>query len=60
MIVLTVLNHTEITINADYIEVITQTPDTTITLTTGRKVTVQESVDDIIDKIIEYKNRISK
>nr|WP_317358324.1 flagellar FlbD family protein [uncultured Tyzzerella sp.] len=55
MIVLTKLNDTEIVINCDYIEIMEETPDTTITLTTGRKIIVKEAVDDIIDKIITYK-----
>lgn len=55
MITLTKLNDVEIVINCDYIEVMQETPDTTITLTTGRKIIVKETVDDIIDKIITYK-----
>ncbi len=55
MIVLTKLNDVEIVINCDYIEIMQETPDTTITLTTGRKIIVKETVDDIIDKIITYK-----
>ena len=55
MIVLTKLNDVEIVINCDYIEIMQETPDTTITLTTGRKIIVKETVDDIIDKIITNK-----
>ena len=58
MIVLTKLNDTEIVINCDYIEIMQETPDTTITLTTGRKIIVKEAVDDIIDKIIKYKKSL--
>lgn len=59
MIVLTKLNDTEIVINCDYIEIMEETPDTTITLTTGRKIIVKEAVDDIIDKIITYKKGLN-
>ncbi|WP_250278424.1 flagellar FlbD family protein [[Clostridium] colinum] len=58
MIVLTKLNDVEIVINSDYIEVMQETPDTTITLTTGRKIIVKEAVDDIIEKIITYKKSL--
>ena len=58
MIALTKLNDVEIVINCDYIEIMQETPDTTITLTTERKIIVKEAVDDIIDKIITYKKRL--
>jgi len=55
MIGLTRLNDNTIYINSDLIECIEETPDTTITMTTGRKLIVKESVDDIIDLIISFK-----
>lgn len=58
MISITRLNDNEITINCDLIESIELTPDTTITMTTGRKFIARESIDDIIDKTIEYKRKI--
>ena len=58
MIVVTKLNDKELYINSDYIECIEATPDTTITMTTGRKIIVKESIDDIIDKIVDYKRKI--
>lgn len=58
MIVLTKLNDVEIVVNCDYIEIMQETPDTTITLTTGRKIIVKETVDDIIEKIILYKKSL--
>lgn len=58
MIVVTKLNDKSLYINCDYIESIEMTPDTTITMTTGRKIIVKESIDDIIDSIIEYKRKI--
>jgi len=61
MITVTKLNDREIIINDDYIECIEANPDTTITMTTGRKIIAKESIDDIIDKIIEYRQKcISK
>lgn len=58
MIKITKLNDKEFVINCDLIECMEATPDTTITMTTGRKIIAKESVDDVIDKILEYKKRI--
>jgi len=58
MIIVTRLNDKALFINSDYIECIESTPDTTITMTTGRKLIVKESIDDIIDEIVEYKRKI--
>lgn len=58
MIYVTKLNDDEIVINCDLIETIQALPDTTITLTTERKLIVKESVDKIIDKIIYYKKSL--
>ncbi len=59
MIELTRLNETVITINEDLIEVIEETPDTVITLTTGRKLIVKESRQDIKNLVKSYKREIS-
>ncbi len=58
MIKLRRLSDMEIIINSDLIELVEATPDTIITLTSGRKVVVLESVDEVIDKVIEYKRKI--
>ncbi len=52
------LNGTEITINSDLIEIIEATPDTTITFTTGKILIVTNSIDDIKNRIIEYKRKL--
>ena len=59
MIELTRLNETVITINEDLIEVIEETPDTVITLTTGRKLIVKESRQEIKNLVKSYKREIS-
>lgn len=51
------LNGKEFVINSDLIEFVEETPDTVITLTTGRKVVVQEPIDNIIDKVIAFKSK---
>lgn len=58
MIVVHRLNGTEIIINTDLVEIIEATPDTTITFTTGKILIVQDSINDIRNRIIEYKKRL--
>ena len=58
MIKITRLNNVEQIINCDLIEFIDSTPDTNITMTTGRKVIVRESVDEVTDRVVAYKRRI--
>ena len=48
----------EIVINAELIETIQATPDIIITLTTGKKILVEENIDEIIDKVISYRKNI--
>lgn len=60
MIRITKINDKEIIINCELIEVIEANPDTTITMTTGRKIIVKESVEDIVAKAVEFKKEIHK
>ena len=55
MIEITKLNGTRILINPDLIEIIESTPDTVISLTTGRKIIVKESRQEIKNLVILYK-----
>jgi flagellar protein FlbD len=55
MIALRRINGREFILNADLIESIESTPDTMITLTSGKKVIVLNKVDDIVRKSIKYK-----
>ncbi len=57
MIEVTRLKGAKMYINAEYIETVEATPDTVITLTTGKKYVVSESVYAIKDMIIEYKRK---
>jgi len=58
MIRVTRLNHEPFFVNADLIEFIEATPDTVLTLATGKKVVVCEKAEDIVAKIIAYKKQI--
>jgi flagellar protein FlbD len=60
MIALQRLNGEEFLINPHLIEVIEATPDTTITLTTGRKFIVKTPVAEVVAQIIKYRRAISE
>ena len=60
MIRLTRLNDTEFIINAEMIEFVEAIPDTIIILQSGKKVMVVEPVDEVVERIIEYKRRCSQ
>lgn len=60
MIEVTRLNNKELTINCDLIEFIEETPDTVLTFTTGTKLVVKESTEEIKRRILEYKRSILK
>ena len=55
MIALRRINGSEFVLNADLIETIESTPDTMVTLTSGKKIIVKNQVDDIVRKTIKYK-----
>ena len=55
MIEITKLNGDKIMINADLIEIVEETPDTVITLTTGRKIIVKESRQDVKNLVLSYR-----
>lgn len=47
-----------IVLNADWIQSVEETPDTVITLTTGFKLMVRDTVDEVVSKVKEYKKQI--
>jgi len=59
MIDVTRLNGKEITINCELIEVVEETPDTVVTLTTGKKIIVKESRQMIKNLVKSYKRECS-
>ena len=60
MITVTKINDRDIVVNCDLIELIESTPDTTLTTTTGRKIIVLNTVEEILSKVVAYKGRINK
>ncbi|CUA80103.1 MULTISPECIES: flagellar FlbD family protein [Anoxybacillus] len=59
MIRLTRLNGKPFTLNAIYIEQVEAFPDTTITLTNGKKFVVRESVEDVMLLVETFYRNIS-
>ena len=55
MIVLTKLNDTPFVLNSDLIETIEENPDTTIKLTSKNIVIVKETMQQVVDKVIEFR-----
>ena len=60
MISLTKINDRDVVINCDLIELIESTPDTTLTMTTGRKIIVTDTIDEVLNKVVAYKGRINR
>lgn len=58
MIQLTRLNKQPLVVNSDLIEFIENAPDTVITLVTGEKVVVSESTEDILERIVTFRQRL--
>ncbi len=58
MINVTKLNDSRVVVNSDLIEFVESTPDTIITLTTGQKFMVKESVEEVVEMVTEYKRSI--
>jgi len=55
MISLHRLNKDEFILNSDLIETIESTPDTLITLTTGKKLIVRDGIGEAVEKIVKFR-----
>ena len=58
MIEVAKLNDVRILVNADLIEIVEETPDTVITLTTGRKIIIKESRQEVKNLVKSYRKDI--
>ena len=58
MITVTRLDKRVILLNADLIKMLEATPDTIVTLINGDTVIVRESVEDVVQRIIEYQRLV--
>jgi flagellar protein FlbD len=54
------INGQEIIVNCDLIETIEFSPHAVMSLTTGEKIIVDETREDILRKVIEYKRAIAR
>jgi flagellar protein FlbD len=54
LIELTRLNGERFILNAELIRYVENLPDTYVTLTTGDRIVVQESMDEVVERAIEY------
>jgi len=59
MIKVTRLSGNEMVVNADLIEFVEASPDTVISLVTGKKIMVKETTDEIIRRVAEFRRRSS-
>jgi flagellar protein FlbD len=59
LIRVTRLNGQQITLNAEIIECVEACPDTVISLATNNRYLVKESVDEVVEKVIEYRKRVN-
>lgn len=57
MIKLTRLDGEPFVLNADLIRYIEQRPDTFVTLTTGERLVVAETMDEVVDRAVAYQQR---
>ena len=55
MIKLTRLNNSKLVINAEMIVFVEAIPDTIVSLVSGKKIMVTESVDHVVEQVIEFK-----
>lgn len=58
MIRVTRLDGTELLLNTELVELLESVPDTVITLTTGRKLVVQEDVEEVARRIKTYRREL--
>lgn len=58
MISLTRLNQKRFVVNAEQIKTIEETPDTLITLLNGDYFMVRETVQEVVDKAIDYARQV--
>ncbi len=49
-----------LTINCDLLETVEHTPDTVISLLNNHKLVVRESVEEIVERVVEYRRRVQQ
>jgi flagellar protein FlbD len=59
MIELTRLNGNPLVVNSDLIKYAESSPDTVLTLVNGEKIVVLESCEDVVNRTVAYRARVS-
>lgn len=59
MIQLTRLNNQTLMVNSDLIKFVERSPDTVITLVTGEKIVVRDSVEQVLERVVEFRRSIA-
>lgn len=57
MIKVTRINASVLVVNSDLIEFVEAIPDTIISLTTGKKIMVRETIDEIIERVASFRRK---
>lgn len=60
MIYVTRLDGSQLVVNADLIETVEHTADTVITLLDGKKLVVKTQVEEVIDRVVGYRQLIAR
>jgi flagellar protein FlbD len=60
VIQLTKLNGQSVAVNADLIEMVEETPDCLLTLTTGRKLMVRETMEAVRKAFLDYHRQLGR
>jgi flagellar protein FlbD len=55
---LTRLNQVPLVVNSDLIEHVEVTPDTVIALTTGQKILVRETAEEVIERVVQFRRAV--
>lgn len=58
MIYVTQRDNKQVLLNNDLIEIVEETPDTVITLVTGKKILVKESTEEIRQRVAVFKAKV--
>jgi flagellar protein FlbD len=53
------LNGADFVLNSELIEQVEATPETVVTLTSGKKITVRETPQEIVGRFLDFKRRIA-
>jgi len=59
MITLTRLNSDSVVVNSDQIECVESTHDTVLSMVSGHKLLVQESMEEVVAKVVEFRRAIA-